>query len=156
MQSSGRSRYQTWFAEHIRREASIRTGAIGMITSPIQAEYILVTEQAEAIIARELSPDQYWPQRAARELRPPISWPVQYLRAASETSQARSAVDLKNLESRFESNQKGAFSTKPPENAVVCASRAGPLYRGIQSPAQAFRTNTSTKTESTAASPPPK
>jgi 2,4-dienoyl-CoA reductase-like NADH-dependent reductase (Old Yellow Enzyme family) len=35
--------YQTQFAEQIRREANILTGAVGMITSPIQAEHILVT-----------------------------------------------------------------------------------------------------------------
>jgi 2,4-dienoyl-CoA reductase-like NADH-dependent reductase (Old Yellow Enzyme family) len=35
--------YQTPFAEQIRREANILTGAVGMITSPIQAEHVLVT-----------------------------------------------------------------------------------------------------------------
>jgi 2,4-dienoyl-CoA reductase-like NADH-dependent reductase (Old Yellow Enzyme family) len=95
--------YQTPFAEQIRWEANILTGAVGMITSPIQAEHILVTGQADAvIIARELLRDPYWPLRAARELGQPISWPVQYLRAAPEGSQARVAVDLKNLESCFE------------------------------------------------------
>jgi len=74
-----------------------------MITSPIQAEHILVTGQADAvIIARKLLRDPYWPLRAAHELGQPISWPVQYLRAAPEGSQARVAVDLKNLESCFE------------------------------------------------------
>src|SRR5258708_26978552 len=73
--------YQTPFAEQIRREGNILTGAVGMITSPIQAEHILVTGQADAvIIARELLRDPYWPLRAARELGQPISWPVQYLR----------------------------------------------------------------------------
>jgi 2,4-dienoyl-CoA reductase-like NADH-dependent reductase (Old Yellow Enzyme family) len=95
--------YQTHFAEQIRREASILTGAVGMITSPIQAEHILVTGQADAVlIARELLRDPYWPLRAGRELGQPISWPVQYLRAATESSQARVPVDLKNLESCFE------------------------------------------------------
>jgi len=95
--------YQTPFAEQIRREANILTGAVGMITSPIQAEHILVTGQADAVmIARELLRDPYWPLRAARELGQSISWPVQYLRAAQEGSQARVAVDLKNLESCFE------------------------------------------------------
>ena len=95
--------YQTPFAEQIRREANIRTGAVGMITSPVQAEHILVTGQADAIIiARELLRDPYWPLRAARELGRPTSWPVQYLRAAPEGSQARVPVDLKNLESCFE------------------------------------------------------
>src|SRR3982074_3186129 len=95
--------YQTPLAEQIRREANILTGAVGMITSPIQAEHILVTGQADAVvIARELLRDPYWPLRAARELGQPISWPVQYLRAAPEGSQTRIAVDLKNLESCFE------------------------------------------------------
>src|SRR6476661_3663379 len=95
--------YQTPFAEQIRREANILTGAVGMITSPIQAEHILVTGQADAvIIARELLRDPSWPLRAARELSQPISWPVQYLRAAPKGSQARVPVDLKNLESCFE------------------------------------------------------
>jgi 2,4-dienoyl-CoA reductase-like NADH-dependent reductase (Old Yellow Enzyme family) len=97
------SGYQTPFAEQIRREANILAGAVGMVTSPIQAEHILVTGQADAvIIARELLRDPYWPLRAARELGQPISWPVQYLRAAPEGSQARVPVDLKNLESCFE------------------------------------------------------
>jgi 2,4-dienoyl-CoA reductase-like NADH-dependent reductase (Old Yellow Enzyme family) len=95
--------YQTRFAEQIRREAKLLTGAVGMITSPVQAEHALVTGQADAvIIAREFLRDPYWPLRAARELGQSISWPVQYLRAAPEGSQARVAVDLKNLESCFE------------------------------------------------------
>ncbi|HXO31681.1 MAG TPA: NADH:flavin oxidoreductase/NADH oxidase [Candidatus Acidoferrales bacterium] len=95
--------YQTQFAEQIRRAANILTGAVGMITSPVQAEHIIGTGQADAvIIARELLRDPYWPLRAARELGQPISWPVQYLRAAPEGSQSRVAVDLKNMESCFE------------------------------------------------------
>ena len=95
--------YQTQFAEQIRREAGILTGAVGMITSPVQAEHIIVTGQADAVvIAREFLRDPYWPLRAARELGQAISWPVQYLRAAPEGSQARVPVDLKNLESCFE------------------------------------------------------
>jgi 2,4-dienoyl-CoA reductase-like NADH-dependent reductase (Old Yellow Enzyme family) len=95
--------YQTQFAEEIRREANILTGAVEMVTSPLQAEHILVTGQADAvIIAREFLRDPYWPLRAARKLGPQISWPVQYLRAAPEGSQARVPVDLQNLESCFE------------------------------------------------------
>jgi 2,4-dienoyl-CoA reductase-like NADH-dependent reductase (Old Yellow Enzyme family) len=95
--------YQTRFAEQIRREADILTGAVGMITSAVQAEHIIGTGQADAVmIARELLRDPYWPLRAAQELGQQISWPVQYLRAASEGSQARVPVDLKNLECCFE------------------------------------------------------
>jgi 2,4-dienoyl-CoA reductase-like NADH-dependent reductase (Old Yellow Enzyme family) len=79
------------------------TGAVGMITSPVQAEHIIGSGQADSvIIARELLRDPYWPLRAARELGQPISWPVQYLRAAPEGSQARVPVDLKSMESCFE------------------------------------------------------
>jgi 2,4-dienoyl-CoA reductase-like NADH-dependent reductase (Old Yellow Enzyme family) len=95
--------YQTRFAEQIRREANVLAGAVGMITSPIQAEQIISTGQADAvIIAREFLRDPYWPLRAARELGQPVSWPVQYLRAAPEGSQSRVPIDLKNLESCFE------------------------------------------------------
>ena len=95
--------YQTSFAERIRRESGIMTGALGMITSAVQAEHILATGQADAVvIAREMLRDPYWPLRAARELGQPISWPVQYLRAGPEGAQARVPVDLKNLRSCFE------------------------------------------------------
>jgi 2,4-dienoyl-CoA reductase-like NADH-dependent reductase (Old Yellow Enzyme family) len=92
--------YQTPFAEHIRREAGIMTGAVGMITSPSQAEQIIAGGRADAVfLARELLRDPYWPLRAARELGHPMSWPIQYLRAAPEGSQPRAAVDLKTPES---------------------------------------------------------
>ena len=79
------------------------TGAVGMITSPVQAEHIIVTGQADAIImAREFLRDPYWPLRAARELGQAISWPVQYLRAAPEGANSRIPTDLANLSSCFE------------------------------------------------------
>ena len=82
--------YQTPFAEQIRRDAEIMTGAVGMITSPVQAEQIIGTGLADAvIIAREFLRDPYWPLRAARELGQPMSWPIQYLRAAPDGAQAR-------------------------------------------------------------------
>ena len=95
--------YQVAFAERIRREAEIMTGAVGMITSPVQAEHIIRTGQADAVImAREFLRDPYWPLRAARELEQPIAWPVQYLRAAPKGAQPRVPVDLKSFESCFE------------------------------------------------------
>ena len=61
--------YQTPFAERIRREAKILTGAVGMITAPAQADHIIRTGQADlTIIAREFLRDPYWPLRAARDL----------------------------------------------------------------------------------------
>lgn len=74
--------YQTRFAAAVRAEAGIATGAVGMITSPGQAEHILATGQADAVLlARALLRDPYWPLRAARELRADVPWPPQYERA---------------------------------------------------------------------------
>jgi 2,4-dienoyl-CoA reductase-like NADH-dependent reductase (Old Yellow Enzyme family) len=74
--------YQVPFADAIRREAGIATGAVGFITSATQAETILTTGQADVVfLARELLRDPYWPLRAARELGDDIAWPVQYQRA---------------------------------------------------------------------------
>jgi 2,4-dienoyl-CoA reductase-like NADH-dependent reductase (Old Yellow Enzyme family) len=76
--------YQVPFAERIRREAGIATGAVGMITEPQQAEAILREGQADVVLlAREFLRDPYWPIHAAEALAAAISWPVQYERAAS-------------------------------------------------------------------------
>jgi 2,4-dienoyl-CoA reductase-like NADH-dependent reductase (Old Yellow Enzyme family) len=74
--------YQTAFAAAIREQAGIATGAVGMITEPVQAEHILMSGQADVVfLARELLRDPYWPLRAAQELKVDIEWPVQYARA---------------------------------------------------------------------------
>lgn len=74
--------YQTPFAAQIRREAAILTGAVGLITSPQQAEHILHTGQADMVLlAREMLRDPYWPRRAAKELGVEITPPPQYGRA---------------------------------------------------------------------------
>jgi 2,4-dienoyl-CoA reductase-like NADH-dependent reductase (Old Yellow Enzyme family) len=74
--------YQVPFARRIRHEAGIRTGAVGLITEPRQAEEILENGDADLIIlARELLRNPYWAQRAQRELGAPVEMPVQYERA---------------------------------------------------------------------------
>ena len=74
--------YQTGFAERIRSDARIPTGALGLITSAQQADHILRTGQADLVImARQLLRDPYWPLRAAAELKTEAPWPNQYLRA---------------------------------------------------------------------------
>jgi 2,4-dienoyl-CoA reductase-like NADH-dependent reductase (Old Yellow Enzyme family) len=94
--------YQTPFAERIRREVAIPTGALGLITSPVQADHIIRTDQADLVLlAREFLRDPYWPLRAARELGHAIPWPVQYLRAAPHGTEARSPVDLQRFERCF-------------------------------------------------------
>jgi 2,4-dienoyl-CoA reductase-like NADH-dependent reductase (Old Yellow Enzyme family) len=74
--------YQTSFAERIRRETGILTGAVGMITAAEQADTILRTEQADLVIlAREFLRDPYWGLHAAPKLRAKTPTPPQYGRA---------------------------------------------------------------------------
>jgi 2,4-dienoyl-CoA reductase-like NADH-dependent reductase (Old Yellow Enzyme family) len=82
--------YQVKFAERVRREAGVLTGAVGMITEPAQAEQILRSGQADLVIlAREMLRNPYWPIRAAEELGQTISLPVQYLRAGAPGASKR-------------------------------------------------------------------
>jgi 2,4-dienoyl-CoA reductase-like NADH-dependent reductase (Old Yellow Enzyme family) len=82
--------YQVPFAERIRREAGIPTGAVGLITTPQQADEIVSGGKADCVLlARESLRDPYFPLRAARELGQAIDWPAQYLRAAPPGTSAR-------------------------------------------------------------------
>ncbi len=75
--------YQTGFSEQIRRQTGSRTGAVGLITAPAQADHIVRSGQADLVLlARELLRDPYWPLKAARDLGQPRHWPAQYVRAA--------------------------------------------------------------------------
>jgi 2,4-dienoyl-CoA reductase-like NADH-dependent reductase (Old Yellow Enzyme family) len=74
--------YQVAFAEKIRREGGISTGAVGMITDPAQADQIIRSAQADVVIlARQFLRDPYWPLLAAHALGHDIQWPLQYDRA---------------------------------------------------------------------------
>ena len=74
--------FQVPFAQAIRAQAGIATGAVGLITGAAQAEAIVASGQADLVLlARELLRNPYWPLHAARELRTNVAWPNQYLRA---------------------------------------------------------------------------
>jgi 2,4-dienoyl-CoA reductase-like NADH-dependent reductase (Old Yellow Enzyme family) len=74
--------YQTPFAERIRRESGILTGAVGMITEPHQADAIVRAAQADIVLlAREFLRDPYWPLHAAKALGASAAIPKQYGRA---------------------------------------------------------------------------
>jgi 2,4-dienoyl-CoA reductase-like NADH-dependent reductase (Old Yellow Enzyme family) len=74
--------YQVPFAERIRREAGIPTGAVGLITKPQQADEIVRTGQADMVLlAREFLRDPYFPLHAAKALGADLKPPVQYQRA---------------------------------------------------------------------------
>jgi len=82
--------YQVPFAERVRREAGIPTGAVGLITTPAQADEIIRREQADCVLlARQMLRDPYWPLHAAQALGVAVPWPVQYLRSAPDGSPTR-------------------------------------------------------------------
>jgi 2,4-dienoyl-CoA reductase-like NADH-dependent reductase (Old Yellow Enzyme family) len=74
--------YQVVFAETIRKETGILTGAVGLITNALQANEIISSGRADLVlIARESLRNPNFPLTAAKELGVEVAWPVQYLRA---------------------------------------------------------------------------
>jgi 2,4-dienoyl-CoA reductase-like NADH-dependent reductase (Old Yellow Enzyme family) len=74
--------YQVGFAETIRKDTGILTGAVGLITKADQANEIIKSGKADLIlIARESLRNSNFPLTAAKELGIEIDWPSQYLRA---------------------------------------------------------------------------
>jgi 2,4-dienoyl-CoA reductase-like NADH-dependent reductase (Old Yellow Enzyme family) len=74
--------YQVPFAERIRRESGILTGAVGLITEATQADAIVRGEQADIVLlAREFLRNPYWPLHAAKAVGVPVKPPKQYSRA---------------------------------------------------------------------------
>ena len=102
--------YQVPFAERIRRETGILTGAVGMITEAHQADGIIRGGQADIVLlAREMLRDPYWPLHAAAQLGKSISWPAQYLRAApAGTAQRRPANDIEPAQTLAEASRTGS------------------------------------------------
>lgn len=73
--------YQVQFAERIRQETGILTGAVGLITTAVEAEAILASNQADVVLlAREFIREPYFPLLAAHELGVEVAWPNQYER----------------------------------------------------------------------------
>lgn len=75
--------YQVPFAERIRREVGIPTGAVGLISSPQHAEEIVAGGRADLVLlGRVMLNDPHWPLHAAKALgAQSLAWPVQYERA---------------------------------------------------------------------------
>lgn len=70
-------------ARTVRRESGVPVAAVGLITEPVQAEQVVATGDADAVLlGRALLREPHWPLRAAAELGAKINWPVQYERAA--------------------------------------------------------------------------
>ena len=79
--------YQVPLARRVREVSGLPVSAVGMITSGVQAEQVLVDGAADAVmVARAALRDPMWVLRAAHELGAPVGvdggapWPDQYLR----------------------------------------------------------------------------
>ncbi|WP_066040205.1 NADH:flavin oxidoreductase/NADH oxidase [Herbiconiux solani] len=75
--------YQVPLAAEVRRDSGVPVSAVGLITTPREAEDVVASGRADAVmLARELLRDPHFPLRAADELGVDIDyWPAQYLRA---------------------------------------------------------------------------
>ena len=75
--------YQVPFAAFVGSTAAVAVSAVGLITEAEQAEQIVASGQADAVmLGREMMRDPHFALRAAHELGAEIDfWPKQYLRA---------------------------------------------------------------------------
>lgn len=74
--------YQTQFAGRIRREAGIRTRAVGLISAPEEAERLVREDQADMVaLARGFLDNPHWAWSAAQRLGADVARPNQYLRS---------------------------------------------------------------------------
>lgn len=73
--------YQVKRCEKIKQETDLPTGAVGLITTGIQAEEILQNNRADLIfVGRALLNNPYWAKQAADELGYALEAPIQYKR----------------------------------------------------------------------------
>ena len=108
--------FQTEFAERIRHEAGLPVAAVGMITSPAQADHIVRSGQADMVLlGRELLRNPYWPLEAARELGQTASWP------GNTCAQLR--PDQRDAEAAMEPTRSGRLYRATP---VTPLSRSAP------------------------------
>jgi 2,4-dienoyl-CoA reductase-like NADH-dependent reductase (Old Yellow Enzyme family) len=71
--------YQVPFAQRIREEVGIRTGAVGLISDPQYADDIITSGQANLVfLARELLREPYWVIKAQHALEEEPVWPIPY------------------------------------------------------------------------------
>jgi 2,4-dienoyl-CoA reductase-like NADH-dependent reductase (Old Yellow Enzyme family) len=74
--------YQVPFAERVRRDSGVMTGAVGMITTPEQCEEIVAEGKADIVLlARQFLRDPYFAGHASKKLGIEFKPPKQYLRA---------------------------------------------------------------------------
>ncbi|KQM84697.1 oxidoreductase [Agromyces sp. Leaf222] len=80
--------YQAGHAEYVGEHADVQVSAVGLITNAEQAEQLVASGSADAVMfGRAMMRDPHFALRAAHELGAGTSmWPVQYLRARPEVN----------------------------------------------------------------------
>ncbi|MFC1439337.1 NADH:flavin oxidoreductase/NADH oxidase [Streptacidiphilus sp. N1-10] len=74
--------YQVPFATAVREQTGLPVAAVGLITDPHQAESVIASGRADAVLlGRQLLRDPYWPRHAARALDHELPSTPQYARA---------------------------------------------------------------------------
>ncbi|GAB5602798.1 NADH:flavin oxidoreductase/NADH oxidase [Thermus sp. FJN-A] len=74
--------FQVPFADAVRKRVGMKTGAVGLLTTPEQMETVLQAGSADLVLlGRALLRDPYFPLRAAKALGTEAPVPPQYLRA---------------------------------------------------------------------------
>lgn len=74
--------YQVPFSAQIKKEADVKTGAVGLITNLEQAEGILQKEEADLVfVAREILRNPYLAVQGSFEMKQDCFFPSQYMRA---------------------------------------------------------------------------
>ena len=74
--------YQVPFAEHVHDNAHVKVSAVGLITEAQQAEEIVASGRADAVMmGRQMMRDPHFAWRAAHELGVQVDYPPQYERA---------------------------------------------------------------------------
>ena len=108
--------YQVPFAERIRRETGILTGAVGMITTPEQAEAIIRDGQADLVLlAREFLRDPYFPLHAAR------NWAKNRRRRCNTAGLFRATAPLRSGCSGQPIPRSSMFSSGVPQTRQISA-----------------------------------
>jgi 2,4-dienoyl-CoA reductase (NADPH2) len=71
--------FQVPFAKAIRKEAEVKTGAVGRIIEPEQANDIIASGQADMVLlATEMLRDPYWAHKAYEAFGEEPPWPLPY------------------------------------------------------------------------------
>ncbi|MGN6743351.1 MAG: tRNA-dihydrouridine synthase, partial [Amnibacterium sp.] len=81
--------YQVPLAEQVKRLAGVPVSAVGLITEAHQAEEVVASGRADAVmIARAALRNPHFPLEAAEDLGADAPWPPQYQRAARRRAKA--------------------------------------------------------------------